>query len=97
MPRKCVTCSDDIVVGKIITDLDNGLQEVEILTECLYCRILRRTKNEKRDLLDQLKEKRRRLIYLEERLNLRKIKNQRGTYSKYCEERYAYPDNFEDF
>ena len=29
--------------------------------------------------------------------NLRKIKNNRGNYTKYCEERYCNPDNFEDF
>jgi len=96
MGRKCVTCNGDIVVGKVFNEIEENVYEVQINTECLYCDILRKTRNEKRELLDRLKEKRRRVIYLEERLKLRILKNNRGTYSKYCEERYTNPENFED-
>ena len=100
MPRKCMTCGDDIIVGKIITELDNGLEEVEILTECLCCRScinLTQAIKIKKELNKNLTAQRKRVIYLEELLKLRKIKNQWGTYTKYCEERYTNPDNFEDF
>ena len=97
MGRKCINCGGDIVVGRVMHEIEDDVFDVEIKTECIYCEVLTRTKVEKRELLDKLKQKRRRLIYLEERLNLRKLKNQRGTYSKYCEERYRNPDNFEDF
>jgi len=97
MGRKCINCGDEIIVGKVLHEIDDDVYEVEIKIECLACQVLTRTKMEKRELLDKLKQKRQRLIYLEERLKLRKIKNQRGTYSKYCEERYRNADNFEDF
>tara|TARA_B100001059_G_scaffold90400_1_gene89098 strand:+ start:1668 stop:1961 length:294 start_codon:yes stop_codon:yes gene_type:complete len=97
MGRECINCGGEIIVGKVLHEVEDNVYEVEIKTECLPCEILRRTRNEKRDLLDKLKQKRRRLIYLEERLNLRKIKNNRGNYTKYCEDRYCNPDNFEDF
>ena len=96
MGRKCVTCNGDIVVGRVFNEIEENVYEVQINTECLYCDILRKTRIEKRELLDKLKEKRRRVIYLEERLKLRIIENNRGSYSKYCEERYANPENFED-
>ena len=96
MGRKCVTCNGNIVVGKVFNEIEENVYEVQINTECLYCDILRKTRIEKRELLDKLKEKRRRVIYLEERLKLRIIENNRGSYSKYCEERYANPENFED-
>lgn len=87
MGRKCINCGGDIVVGKVLHEIEDDVYEVEIKTECVYCEVLTRTKVEKRDLLDKLKQKRRRLIYLEERLNLRKLKNQIE----------RYPNNFEDF
>ncbi len=97
MGRECINCGGEIIVGKVLHEVEDNVYEVEIKTECLACEILRRTRNEKRDLLDKLKQKRRRLIYLEERLKFRKIKYNRGNYTKYCEERYSNPDNFEDF
>lgn len=87
MGRKCINCGGDIVVGKVLHEIEDDVYEVEIKTECVYCEVLTRTKVEKRELLDKLKQKRRRLIYLEERLNLRKLKNQIE----------RYPNNFEDF
>jgi len=87
MGRKCINCGGDIVVGKVFHEIEDDVYEVEIKTECVYCEVLTRTKVEKRELLDKLKQKRRRLIYLEERLNLRKLKNQIE----------RYPNNFEDF
>jgi exosome complex RNA-binding protein Rrp4 len=87
MGRKCINCGGDIVVGKVFHEIEDDVYEVDIKTECVYCEVLTRTKVEKRDLLDKLKQKRRRLIYLEERLNLRKLKNQIE----------RYPNNFEDF
>ena len=87
MGRKCINCGGDIVVGKVLHEIEDDVFDVEIKTECVYCEVLTRTKVEKRDLLDKLKQKRRRLIYLEERLNLRKLKNQIE----------RYPNNFEDF
>ena len=85
MPRKCISCGDDIIVGKIITELDNGLEEVEILTECRSCINLNQAIKIKKELNKNLTAQRKRVIYLEELLKLRKIKNQRGTYTKYCE------------
>jgi len=79
MPRKCMTCENDIVVGKIITELDNGLIEVDILTDCLYCRILTKEIKIKKELNKNLTAQRKRVIYLEELLKLRKIKNKRGS------------------
>ena len=87
MGRKCINCGGDIVVGRVMHEIEDDVFDVEIKTECIYCEVLTRTKVEKRELLDKLKQKRRRLIYLEERLNLRKLKNQRE----------RYPNNFEDF
>jgi hypothetical protein len=87
MGRKCINCGGDIVVGKVLHEIEDDVFDVEIKTECVYCEVLTRTKVEKRELLDKLKQKRRRLIYLEERLNLRKLKNQIE----------RYPNNFEDF
>lgn len=78
MPRKCMTCYNDMIVGKIITDLDNGLQEVEILTDCLYCRILTEEIKIKKELNKKVTDQRKRVIYLEELLKLRKIKNKRN-------------------
>jgi hypothetical protein len=45
-----MTCYNDMIVGKIITELDNGLEEVDILTECLYCRILTKEIRIKKEL-----------------------------------------------
>jgi len=87
MGRKCINCGGDIVVGKVLHEIEDDVFDVEIKTECVYCEVLTRTKVEKRELLDKLKQKRRRLIYLEERLNIRKLKNQIE----------RYPNNFEDF
>ena len=75
MPRKCITCYNDMIVGKIITQLDNGLEEVDILTECLYCRILTKEIRIKKELNKNLTAQRKRVIYLEELLKLRKNKN----------------------
>jgi len=75
MGRKCITCNGDIIVGRVFNKIEDNLYEVQINTECLYCDILRKTRIEKRELLDKLKEKRRRVIYLEERLKLRKYQN----------------------
>tara|TARA_R110002096_G_scaffold166607_1_gene335935 strand:+ start:193 stop:423 length:231 start_codon:yes stop_codon:yes gene_type:complete len=73
-----MTCYNDMIVGKIITDLDNGLQEVEILTDCLYCRILTEEIKIKKELNKKVTDQRKRVIYLEELLKLRKIKNKRN-------------------
>tara|TARA_R110001606_G_scaffold144094_1_gene283534 strand:+ start:1165 stop:1371 length:207 start_codon:yes stop_codon:yes gene_type:complete len=64
-----------MIVGKIITQLDNGLEEVDILTECLYCRILTKEIRIKKELNKNLTAQRKRVIYLEELLKLRKNKN----------------------
>jgi len=79
MGRKCITCNGDIIVGRVFNKIEDNLYEVKINTECLYCQVLTKTKNEKRELLDKLKEKRRRVIYLEERLKLRKYQNLKTT------------------
>lgn len=75
MGRKCITCYGEIVGGRVYKQLHDNIYRMEYKTECLYCQVLTKTKNEKRELLDKLKEKRERIIYLEERLKLRKYHN----------------------
>jgi len=75
MVKNCLTCNGEITLNKIVTCNKNGLEEVELITECLLCRILRREKHIKKELNKNVTFQRKRVTYLEELLKLRKLKN----------------------
>jgi len=77
MPRQCISCNADIVVGKVLHQIEYDFYEVEINTECIYCKIFTKEKKQFQELFNNLQKKNERLKYLEERLKIRKIRNKK--------------------